>query len=118
MYDEEVIIVAIVFGTLLGIVSLVLISNIIKTWIKRGSPGKLSDNKEFLSALREFKMNTERRLSNLEAIVTDDERNTAKRQDAVPQSGKSDTNLDIELESLSEEEKAPQKGNLRNMLNQ
>lgn len=118
MYGEEVIIVAIVFGSLVGLVSLILISNIIKTWIKRGTPGNLSENKEFLSALREFKKNTEHRLSNLETIIAEEERHTSQSPDAFTQSGNHKETLDIELESLSEEEKAPDKGNLRNMLNQ
>src|SRR5690625_1184419 len=69
MANPEVIIVAIVFGSVFGIVFLGILSNIIKAWIKRDSPARLSENKEFLAALREFKENTDRRISNLEAII-------------------------------------------------
>lgn len=122
MYGEEVIIVAIVFGSILAIVSLAIISTIIKAWIRRGSPGKLSENKEFLTALREFKESTERRLSNLEAIIADDERENARRPESSTKQGARETTLDIELNDFSndfsDEEKSPDKGNLRNMLNQ
>lgn len=118
MANSEVIIVAIVFGSVFGIVFLGILSNIIKTWIKRSSPEKLSENKEFLAALREFKENTDRRISNLEAIIADEEWRTTGRQGKMNSSEERSVSLDIELENLSEEEKPAEKRNLRNMLNQ
>src|SRR5690625_6456862 len=79
MATPEVIIVAIVFGSVFGIVFLGILSNIIKAWIKRDSPARLSENKEFLAALREFKENTDRRISNLEAIIADEEWRTDRK---------------------------------------
>ena len=70
--NEDVFIVAIVFGSIVSIVFLSIIGSIIKAWVKKGSSKNLSENQEFLSALREFKEKTDRRLSNLEAIVTDE----------------------------------------------
>lgn len=118
MQNQEVIIVAIVFGSVFGIVFLALLSNIIKAWIKRKSPARLSENKEFLAALREFKENTDRRISNLEAIIADEERRTARQQEEINRSNESQISLDIELDNLTEEEKSAEKRNLRNMLNQ
>jgi hypothetical protein len=73
MYGEEVAIVAIVFGSVLAIVFMGIVGSIIKAAIKRKSGSSLSENKEFLAALREFKEKTDRRLSNLEAIAAGDE---------------------------------------------
>ena len=71
--ETQFIEMAIVFGSLTGIVFIITLGVLINSWIKRKSgSGDLSQNKEFLSALREFKEKTDRRLTNLEAIVSED----------------------------------------------
>ena len=117
MMGEEVAIVAIVFGSILTIVFLGIVGSIINNIIKRKSKGGLSENKEFLAALREFKENTESRLSTLEAIVTDDD---SQRVHQKKSSLKKEQNrsIDIELNDDSGKEKDTKSGNLRNMLNQ
>lgn len=114
---EDVFIVAIVFGTVLTIVFLGIMSSIIKAWIKRGSTGNLSENKEFLAALREFKEKTERRLENLEAIVTDE----TPRKISAPQKKKetkqTKSSLEIELDDEPESESTKDGSRLKNMLN-
>lgn len=114
---EEVAIVAIVFGSVLTIVFMGIVGSIIKTAIKRKS-GNLSENKDFLAALREFKENTDRRLSNLEAIVTDEE--TPVRSSVKKQGKKTEQKsaIEIEIDNQADEEEQKESGKLKNMLNQ
>lgn len=118
MMGEEVAVVAIVFGSILTIVFLGIVGGLIKTWIKsRNSSEDITKNKEFLSALRDFKEKTERRISNLEAIVADlDEADTER----LNSKEKQEHSRAVEIE-LNDDEKAgdsESSGNLRNMLNQ
>lgn len=117
MMGEEVAIVAIVFGSVLTIVFLGIVGSIINNVVKRKSKGNLSENKEFLAALREFKEKTESRLSNLESIVTDDapQQTRKNKTSSIKEQNRS---IDIELNHDSEKEENSNSGNLRNMLNQ
>lgn len=118
MYGEDVAIVAIVFGSVLSIVFMGIVGSIIKTAIKRKSGGNLSENQEFLAALREFKEKTERRLSNLEAIVTD-ERSSVNTPGKESKKTEQKSPIEIELEEESQKSsKSEESGKLRNMLNQ
>lgn len=118
MMGEEVAVVAIVFGSILTIVFLGIVGGIIKTWMKRGSNSEdITKNEEFLQALREFKEKTDRRLSNLEEIVTDEERDKKKSRQTVEEKQQSDS-IEIELNDETEESETSNSGNLRNMLNQ
>ncbi len=114
---EEVFIVSIVFGSIVAIVFLGIVGSIIKTWVKKGS-GNLTENQEFLAALREFKEKTDRRLSNLEAIVTDTapDKTTSKKKETTKNEQKSSIEIEIENEATKEENQ--QGGKLKNMLNQ
>jgi len=122
MDPQEIAIVAIVFGSIVSIVFLGVVGGLIKTWIKNKSGKNLSENEEFLSALREFKEKTERRLSNLETIVTEE-----RELDFIPKESekrniekeKQNSHLEIELdeESGSEKEAGSGSGKLKNMLN-
>jgi len=115
---EEVFIVAIVFGSILTIVFLGIVGSIINNWIKRGSKSEdITKNEEFLQALREFKEKTDRRLSNLEEIVTDEERDRKKNRMKVEEKQQSDS-IEIEFNDEKEESGTSNSGNLRNMLNQ
>lgn len=118
MMGEEVAIVAIVFGSILTIVFLGIVGSIIKAWIKRDSgAGDLSKNKEFLSALRDFKEKTEDRLSNLEAIVADLDEPESKKINSKEKKEHSRA-VEIELNDEEKTEESESSGNLRNMLNQ
>ncbi len=118
MVGEEVAVVAIVFGTVLTIVFLGIVGSIIKTWIKRGSDsGDLSKNKEFLSALREFKEKTDQRLSNIEAIVAKEHPKKSVTKKSLNQKEHS-SSIEIELNNEPDKEESSKSGNLRNMLNQ
>lgn len=118
MGPEEVTFFAIIFGSAIVITFLGVVGSIIKTAINRKS-GNLSENKEFLMALREFKEKTDRRLSNLEAIVTDE--NPASERKSVKTAKKKEPKNSIEIEIEDREEsdsEGRQSGKLKNMLNQ
>ncbi|MEX0945495.1 MAG: hypothetical protein WDZ38_07435 [Balneolaceae bacterium] len=122
MFGEEAFIVSIVFGSVVAIVFLGVMGSIISSWIKRGSGKNLSENKEFLNALREFKEKTDRRLSNLEAIVTDEkptktQSNTGKKE-SLGKEQKSAIQIEIENESSKEDQDQVKNSKLKNMLNQ
>lgn len=122
MFGEEAFIVSIVFGSVVAIVFLGVMGSIISSWIKRGSGKNLSENKEFLNALREFKEKTDRRLSNLEAIVTDEkptktQSNTGKKE-LLGKEQKSAIQIEIENESSKEDQDQVKNSKLKNMLNQ
>lgn len=116
MYGEEVAIVAIVFGSVLALTFMGIVGSIIKTAIKRKS-GNLSENKEFLAALREFKEKTDRRLSNLEAIVTDETKDSARPPLKAGKKKEPKGSIEIEIEDRKESE-SHERGKLKNMLNQ
>ena len=101
-----------------AIVLITTVGGIIKAAIKRKS-GNLSENKEFLAALREFKEKTDRRLANLEAIVTGDESvpGTSTKEEMEKTGSKNAIEIEIE-ESQNEQKKSKESGKLRNMLNQ
>lgn len=61
----------VVFGSVVLIVLISIVGSIISTWVKRNSKS-LATDAEFLAALKDFKEKTDKRLSNLEAIVTND----------------------------------------------
>lgn len=117
--NEDVFIVAIVFGSIVSIVFLGIIGSIIKAWVKKGSAKSLSENQEFLSALREFKEKTDRRLSNLEAIVTDEEpaSKVKSEKEKLPEKEEKSA-IEIEIENDEKKESSKESGKLRNMLNQ
>ncbi len=120
MYGEEVAILGIIFGSVIAIVFIATIGSIIKTAIKRKSSGSVADNKEFLAALREFKENTDRRLQNLEAIVSGDEPLPSKtdKKEEKKSERKSAIEIEIDDEKKKEEENRTNSGKLKNMLNQ
>lgn len=116
MYGEDVAILGIIFGSVIAIVFIGVLGSIIKTAISRKS-GDITENKEFLAALREFKEKTDRRLSNLEAIVSEEKADAPKvSKSSTP---KKESSKSIEIELNEEEDKGKgDSGKLRNMLNQ
>lgn len=118
---DDVFIMAIIFGSVLAMVFMGIVGGIIKAAIKRKS-GDVTQNKEFLAALREFKEKTDRRLSNLEAIVSDDDpsknRSRSEQNQKKSQSGEPKSAIEIELDSEKKSENTRDSGRIRNMLNQ
>lgn len=119
MSPDEVIGMAIFFGSIVSIVFIVMVGSLIKTWMKRGSTKNLSENQEFLQALREFKENMERRMSNLEEIVSDEKPSTTFLNSSKEKRN-SQSAIELELENESRSKTNPKEKNmkLRNMLNQ
>ncbi len=116
MSEEEFIIsvVAIVFGTGFAAFIMYNIFSLIRAAIERKNPPSSDLNPQFFRALSDFKKTTERRLNNVEAILTDLE------EDQILVSDKSDATGEIEIEDveLRKEVKKSDDGNLRNMLNE
>jgi|SRR6056297_144210 len=117
---EEVVILSIIFGSVISIVFIATLGSIIKAAIKRKSSGSVADNKEFLAALRDFKENTDRRLQNLEAIVSGDDPLPSKNNKKVEKKTerKSAVEIEIDDERKKEDENRTDGGKLKNMLNQ
>ena len=122
MNPEEIAIVAIVFGSIVTIVFLGIVGSIIKAWVKKDSGKNITENKEFLAALRDFKEKTDRRLSNLEAIVTDDKpvntKSSTVSSKKEPGRLEQKRSIEIEIENEAGKENVKQDSKLRNMLNQ
>ncbi len=117
MTEEEFVLslVAIVFGV--GFAGFIMynIFSLIKTAIEKKNQSSSGNiDPQFFRALADFKKTTERRLNNVEAIITDIEEDRIR----IPENA--ETTGDIEIEE--EEQRAPSQktddGNLRNMLNE
>lgn len=120
---EEFFVLAVIFGGITTIVFLAIVGGLIKTWIKsKNSPGDITKNKEFLSALRDFKEKTERRIANLEAIVSDQEYQLEEKKQSNQKSTEKKREhsraVEIEMDDENRSEESQSSGNLRNMLNQ
>ena len=104
--------VAIIFGT--SLVGFVLwnIFSLIKTKMNGGKSSSADLNPQFFKALGEFKKTTERRIANLEAIVSELEEEKIR----IPESGTSTGDIEIEDEDVRTETKQKDNNNLRNML--
>lgn len=117
MQEEEFILglVAIVFG--IGLTGFFLhnVFSLVKTWINRKSGSSSGDiNPQFFKALGEFKKSTERRIANLEAIVSELEEQKIR----IPESADSNAEITIEDQEVRTEAKKEDNSNLRNMLNE
>jgi len=117
MSEEELVIsvVAIVFG--IGFAGFIMynIFSLIRASIERKHKSQTGDlDPQFFRALADFKKTTERRLNNVEAIVTDLE------EDHIRISDSSEATSEIEIEEKSQRSPSEKKqdGNLRNMLNE
>ncbi len=112
-------IIVMIFVTL--IVAITTTGGVIKAKLKQNSSATdLSQNKEFLEALREFKETMERRVANLEAIVTHDELPVKRSEkQSIQKTGSANPITDIEMDDFQDENRV-ESGNskLKNMLNQ
>lgn len=100
------------------IVIITSVTKIITTSMTRKEGRNLSENQEFLDALRDFKENIDRRVANLEEIAS------AEREDSPQIKSKKSTKRGqsaIELkidDKRSRTDESNQSSNLKNMLNQ
>lgn len=116
MSPDEVIGMAIFFGSIVSIIFIIVVGSIIKAWMKKNSSKNLSENQEFLNALREFKENMERRMSNLEEIVIEQDTPT-KAVESGPKN-RSQSAIQLELnEEVDTDNKSAKDTKLKNMLN-
>lgn len=102
------------------IVAITTTGGIIKAKIKQKSGGNLSENREFLEALREFKETMERRVANLEAIAAGDELSAREPVKRAGQKTGNNSIIDLEVDE-SQIDKGSEKADnskLKNMLNQ
>lgn len=98
------------------IVAIPVLGNIITTSIKKKN-SSLSDNQEFLDALREFKENMDRRVSNLEKIAAAENTSTKKGEERQGKQKQSAIELELD-DDRSQEVESNQSSKLKNMLNQ
>lgn len=117
MEEEKFILslVGIIFG--IGLTGFFLhnIFSLVKTWINRkGSASSGDINPQFFKALGEFKKTTERRITNLEAIVSEIEEEKIR----IPESSDSLGEITIENNEVRSSSKTDDKSNLRNMLDE
>lgn len=99
------------------IVAISVVGNIITTSMKKKEKGSLSENQEFLNALREFKENMDRRVSNLEKIAAAENPSTNERVKSQGKQKQSAIELELDDDSPQEQE-TNQSSKLKNMLNQ
>lgn len=116
MSEEELLlsIIAIVFGVGFAFFIMYNIFSLIRAGIERKSGTNSDINPQFFKALGEFKKQTERRITHLEAIVTDLEEDRIR----VPESSDSTGDIEIEEPEARKESKSNDGNNLRNMLNE
>jgi hypothetical protein len=117
-FEEMVVsVIAIVGG--LGFAAFLFwgIYSLIKQWINRKS-GNTDLDPQFFKALGEFKKKTERRISNLEAIISDMEEEQYQLKES--EEHKSMGEIEIEEEKVRTDKNTDQESdsNLRNMLNE
>jgi hypothetical protein len=120
--DQEVIIVAIVFGSIIGMIAIPMLFSLAKKWIDRkNSPYSDETFDRMAQAFIKHKKETERRLQNLEAIVTDDDPAPKTRASSNKKSKQKPSAKTIEIDSDTSDTDQKQEpsgsGNLRNMLN-
>lgn len=96
------------------IVAISVIGNIITTSMKK-KDSNLSDNQEFLEALRDFKENMDRRVSNLEKIAAAENPKTKSTNKREPQKQRT---IELEMDDeRSTQEELNRASKLKNMLN-
>ena len=88
---------------------------LVKAWINRNTGSSNGEiNPQFFKALGEFKKTTEKRISNLEAIISDLEEEKIR----ILEDNSSNSEITIEDNSIRSKAKSSDNSNLRNMLNE
>lgn len=99
------------------IVAISVVGNIITTTMKKKEKNSLSENKEFLDALRDFKESMDRRVAHLEKKAAAEKPNSSTTAKNPVKQKQSAIELEFDDDSSPDEE-AHQSSKLRNMLNQ
>lgn len=101
------------------IVIVTSVTKIITTSISKKEGKSLSENKEFLNALREFKENIDQRMENLEDVVHAERKRSASLKSGEGKKTKMQSAIELELDDETpQEQKTGDSSKLRNMLNQ
>ncbi|MAO66488.1 MAG: hypothetical protein CL666_15970 [Balneola sp.] len=118
MSPEEMLVAVIAIVGGLGFASFLFwgVYSLIKQWINRKSGSNIDP--QFFKALGEFKKNTERRISNLESIISEMEEEQYRLNET--EEHKTMGEIEIEEEEVRSESKSEKDddSNLRNMLNE
>jgi hypothetical protein len=119
--SEDAIIVAIVFGSILGMITIPMVFNLAKKWIERNNSSIPEEQFNRLArAFMEHKKDTQRRIQNLEAIIADDDSTESlPNEESSTQIEASQESIEFDdSENISEESESidNNKNNLRNML--
>ncbi|MGB0345948.1 MAG: hypothetical protein ACPGGA_00610 [Balneolaceae bacterium] len=117
MSEEEFVIALVAILSGIGFAGFIMynIFSLIRSKIESGNKSSAGNiDPQFFRALAEFKKTTERRLNNVEAIITDLEEDSIR----IPENAESAGDIEIEEESQRTSVKKSQDGNLRNMLNE
>lgn len=123
---EDVIILAIVFGSILGMIAIPMLFSLAKKWIDRSNNNYDEEAFDRLAkAFIKHKKDSERRFQNLEAIVAGEEPEPAPDAESNRSLGEKerDSHQSIEIDAGEPEKEKNQSrksqsggGNLRNML--
>ncbi len=121
---EDTIIVAIVFGSILGMIAIPMLFSLAKKWIDRNNNSY--DEEAFDQLAKAFikhKKDSERRFQNLEAIAAGEEPESAftaeSKRSLDEKEKKSHHSIEIDTEEPEKDQKRKNQsggGNLRNML--
>lgn len=119
---QDALIVAIVFGSILGMITIPMLFNLAKKWIDRNNSSY--DDEKFDKLAKAFishKKEMDRRVKNLEAIIAGDKSNavSAPAESTRQTTEKKKDHESIEIDSHKESDKdrdQSDSGNLRNML--
>lgn len=111
-HEMNIIIVAIIFGSIFGIAALFILARLIKTWIKRNNSSYDEEKFERLAkAFVQYRKSTERRLKKLEKGETDQANvsGTSLKEDRLQEA--------TQIKTDNEKNKSKTEGgSLRNML--
>ncbi len=117
----DALIVAIVFGSILGMITIPMLISLAKKWIERNNSSIPEEQFNRLArAFMEHKKDTQRRIQNLEAIIADDDSMENVPHEESPnqiEAPKESIEFD-DSDNVSEESESTDnnKNNLRNML--
>lgn len=117
---EDAIIVAIVFGSILGMIAIPMLISLAKKWVERNNTSYDDEKFERLAkAFISHKKDMERRIQNLEAIISEEEpaspASAGKQNPKLEAKEHSPIEIDTDEDS-GEKQYESKDGNLRNML--
>ncbi|PAU95259.1 hypothetical protein CK503_03415 [Aliifodinibius salipaludis] len=118
--SEDAIIVAIVFGSILGMIAIPMLINLAKKWVDRNNSSIPEEQFDRLAkAFMQHKKDTQRRIQNLEAIISDDDpTESSQNKEATNKIEAPKESIEFDdSDNVSEEsESNGNENNLRNML--